>query len=208
MDSATLARALIESAWLTARLAAGLAFAGFAVAVVAFRLRSGAGGRPAITHRRAGAGSRVAAMALAFAAGIAVTVWTRDQATAWLPAAGQAIAAATATLAVLAGGMMAIWAGSALGVNFALDAAAREGGGLVTGGPFTLVRHPFYAAVGLLGAGAALAFGCLAGAAVFLALYAPAARWRAALEEEVLAEAWPAAWTEYAAKTPRFIPRW
>ena len=208
MDSATLARALIESAWLTARLAAGLAFAGFAVAVVAFRLRAGRAGRPRIAHRRPGAAARIAAMAFAFAAGAAVTAWTHDQAAAWLPAAGQAIVAATATLAVLAGGMMAIWAGSTLGVNFALDAAAREDGGLVTAGPFALVRHPFYAAVGLLGAGTALAFGSLAGASVFLLLYAPAARGRAALEEQVLAEAWPAAWSAYAAKTPRFLPRW
>jgi protein-S-isoprenylcysteine O-methyltransferase Ste14 len=40
-----------------------------------------------------------------------------------------------------------------------------------------------------------------------LAAYPPTARWRAALEEEALAAAWPAEWPAYAARTPRFIPR-
>jgi protein-S-isoprenylcysteine O-methyltransferase Ste14 len=197
MDSAEVARALLDAAWITARIAAGLAALGTTVAV-------------ALVHGRAGGGPgpRVAAMLLAVLAGAAITLLTRGQAAAWLPAFGQAVVAASSMLASLSGGMFAGWAAAALGVNLTVDAVVREGGSLVTAGPFALVRHPFYSAVGLLGVGAALALGSLMGAAVFLALYAPAAGWRAALEEELLAEAWPAAWPAYAAKTPRFVPRW
>ncbi len=206
MDSVTLARALIDAAWITARLAAGLSLAGAVVAMTLVHLRAAGPGRP-VLHRRSGVLPRVAAMTLAALVGAAVTVATRDQAAAWLPAAGQAVVAATSALASLCGGMLAAWAAAALGVNFAVAPIVRDGGGLVTTGPYALVRHPFYSALGLLGVGGGLAFGSLAGAAVFLALYAPAVRWRAALEEDLLAGAWPEAWPAYAARTPRFVPR-
>lgn len=205
MDSAEVARALLDAAWITARISAGLAALGAMVAVVLVHARAGGG---PVVRRRAGVGPRVAAMLLAAGAGAVVTLLARGQAAAWLPAFGQAVVAATSMLSSLTGGMFAGWAAAALGVNLTVDAVVRERGTLVTAGPFALVRHPFYTAVGLLGVGAALALGSLAGAAVFLALYAPAARWRAALEEELLVEAWPAAWPAYAAKTPRFVPRW
>ncbi len=205
MNSQAVAAAMLEAAWITARLAAALAGLGTVVAVVAIHLR--AGDAP-VVRSRPGAGPRVAAMLASALAGAVVTVLSDGQATAWLPPPAQGAIAATATLAALVGGMVAMWAASALGVNLAVGAVAREGGGLVTAGPFALVRHPFYTAVGLLGVGATLAFGSLAGALVFLATYAPAARWRAALEEELLAEAWPDTWPAYAARTPRFVPRW
>jgi protein-S-isoprenylcysteine O-methyltransferase Ste14 len=205
MDSNAMAAALLEAAWITARIAAGISVLGTVVAL--FVVHADARHSP-VAHRRAGAGPRIAAMLLACALAAVVTVRTIGQAEMWLPPAGQAVAAATATLAALGGGLFAGWAAATLGVNLAADAVVRRDGALVTGGPFALVRHPFYAAIGLLGVGATLAFGSLAGALVFVVTYAPAAAWRAALEEEVLAEAWPDAWPAYAAKTPRFVPRW
>jgi protein-S-isoprenylcysteine O-methyltransferase Ste14 len=207
MDSRTLAAALLEAAWITARIASGLSVLGAIVAMTLVRARVG-GGRPAaVRHRRAGALPRVAAMLLAALAGAIVTTLTRTPAGGGLPAAGQAVIAAISMVSSLCGGMFAAWAAAALGANFAIGAVVRADGALVTSGPFALVRHPFYGALALLGIGAALAAGSLAGAVVFLAAYAPAAHWRAALEEQVLAEAWPAAWAEYAARTPRFLPR-
>ena len=207
MTGPSMAAALLESAWITARLAAALATLGAIVAMAIVHARAGGGRAVAVRQRRSGTAPRVAAMLLAAFAGAVVTTLTRDQAASWLPAGGQAIVAAGSMLSSLCGGMFAAWAAMTLGVNFTIGAVVREGGGLVTGGPFALVRHPFYGALGLLGVGAALAAGSLVGAAVFLAGYAPAARWRAGLEEDLLAEAWPATWPAYAARTPRFLPR-
>jgi protein-S-isoprenylcysteine O-methyltransferase Ste14 len=204
MDSTAMAAALLEAAWITARIAAGISVLGTVLAL--FVVHADAHRSP-VARRRAGAGPRIAAMLFACVAAAVVTVVTVGQAEAWLPPAGQAVVAAAATLAALGGGMFAGWAAATLGVNLAADAVVKQDGALVTGGPFALVRHPFYAAIGLLGLGATLAFGSLAGALVFAVTYVPAAGWRAALEEELLAEAWPAEWPAYAAKTPRFVPR-
>jgi protein-S-isoprenylcysteine O-methyltransferase Ste14 len=148
-------------------------------------------------------------MAAVMAAAALATAVAPGQAAAWLPAPLQAVAAATATLACLTGGMIVIWAAVTLGANFAVGAQVRGDtqAALVTGGPFALVRHPLYAALALLAAGAALAWGSLLGLAVVLVAYPPTARWRAALEDEALAAAWPDTWPAYAAKTPRFVPR-
>jgi protein-S-isoprenylcysteine O-methyltransferase Ste14 len=208
MESGDLARALLESAWISARVAVAVASAVALGATVVVGVRAHRGGGPAPRVRRPGAGRRVAAQLAALVLGALVSAWTRGQAQAWLPAPAQAVVATLAALAVLFAGTFIAWAAWTLGPSFTLEAVVDEHASLVTSGPFALVRHPFYAAWGLLGAGAALAFGSLAGAAVFLAAWIPATRWRAALEEEALAEAWPHDWPAYAAKTPRFLPRW
>lgn len=201
---------LLESAWISARVAAIVALAAAFAAVVVVHARAhrdGGGGPP--RAQPGGSGIRFAAMAAALVGAAAATALTPGQVAAWLPAPVQAVAAATAALACLSGAMIAIWAAVTLGANFAVHATVRgdERAALVTGGPFALVRHPLYAALALLAAGAALAWGSLPGLAVVLVAYPPTARWRAALEEEALAAAWPAEWPAYAAKTPRFVPR-
>ena len=218
MDQAGIADALLEAAWISARIASALAalvaVAGMAAThVVARRSAPGAGGggdEAGAPPRavRPGAAPRVLAQLGAIVLGAVVTAWTRDQAAALLPPPIQAAIATVAALAVLFAGTFVAWAAWTLGASFTLEAVVPARASLVTQGPFSLVRHPFYAAWGLLGTGAALAFGSLAGAAAFLAAWIPATRWRAGLEEEALAEAWPAEWPGYAARTPRFVPKW
>jgi protein-S-isoprenylcysteine O-methyltransferase Ste14 len=208
VESGELGRTLLEAAWITARIAAGFAVVLAVGTMVAVARRSHGPGTAAPRVLRPGFGRRAAAQLAAVVLGMAVTAALPGQAQAWLPPAVQAGVAALAALAVLFAGTLIAWAAWTLGTSFRVEAVVGEGATLVTGGPFALVRHPFYAAWGLLGAGAALAFGSLAGAAAFLAAWIPAMRWRAALEEEALAEAWPAEWPAYAAKTPRFVPRW
>jgi protein-S-isoprenylcysteine O-methyltransferase Ste14 len=209
MEPEALARALLDAAWISARLATVFSaiVAVGAMAVVATRAHSAA--RLAAPRvRRPGAGPRLAAQFAALGLGVLVTAWTEGQAQAWLPPPVQAVTATLAALAVLFAGTFVAWAAWSLGSSFTLEAVVPEEAKLVTSGPFALVRHPFYAAWGLLGTGAALSFGSLAGAVVFLAAWVPATRWRAELEEEALAAAWPGEWPRYAAKTPRFLPRW
>ena len=211
MDGSGVGAVLLESAWITARVAAVLSLVAAFAAVVVVHARAHAGSSAAIAPRArpAGSGPRFAAMAAVLVAAAIATALTRGQAAAWLPAPLAGLAAATAALAYLSGAMIAIWAALSLGANFAVGASVRgdERATLVTSGPFALVRHPLYAALGLLAAGAGLAWGSFAGLAVVLVAYPPTARWRAVLEEVALAAAWPQAWPDYAARTPRFVPR-
>lgn len=214
LDSAGIAEALLEAAWISARIACALAAAVAVTGMLAAHLARRRGAEDASPPdappraRRAGAGPRALAQLAAAVVGAAVTVWTRDQAAALLPPPFEIAIATLAALGVLFAGTFMAWAAWTLGTSFTLEAVVPARATLVSHGPFALVRHPFYAAWGLLGTCAALAFGSLAGAAVFLAGWIPATRWRAALEEEALAEAWPAEWPAYAARTPRFLPRW
>jgi protein-S-isoprenylcysteine O-methyltransferase Ste14 len=198
MPADEIARALLEAAWISARVATccALAVALAAMVGVHVRARGSHGGRPRVL--RPGAGRRALAQLAALAAGALVTAWTRGQAEAWFVAPVQAVIATLAALAVLFAGTVVAWAAWALGPSLTLEASVGAEARLVTSGPFALVRHPFYAAWTVFGAGAA----------VFLVLWIPAMRWRAALEEEALAEAWPAEWPRYAARTPPFLPRW
>jgi protein-S-isoprenylcysteine O-methyltransferase len=203
MSPQQMREALLESAWLTAQIAAGLAIALALAAALVVHLRAP---KAPVRARRPGTVPRLLAMLVAAGAGAAVAWLTRGQAAHALPDLAQGAVAAVAALVALLGGMLAAWAAATLGRNFAVAAVVREGGGLVTTGPFALVRHPYYLALGLLGAAAALAAGSLPGALVFVVLYAPAARSRARLEDQVLVAAFPIEWPGYASRTPAFLP--
>jgi protein-S-isoprenylcysteine O-methyltransferase Ste14 len=88
-----------------------------------------------------------------------------------------------------------------LGRNFGVRPRAR---GLVTQGPYSFVRHPLYTFEALAQLGVVLVVLCPLAVATFVVYVA--LQWRrAALEERLLAAAFPA-YREYQARTWRFIP--
>jgi protein-S-isoprenylcysteine O-methyltransferase Ste14 len=116
---------------------------------------------------------------------------------------------ATSTSLVVAGELLTLvscaWllaAVLALGRCFGILPEAR---GLVTRGPYRLVRHPVY--LGELGAAAGLV---VASPTLWnlgaLVVFACAQAVRMPLEERALSEVFPE-YTEYAARTPRLVPR-
>ena len=112
-----------------------------------------------------------------------------------------AVRLAGATLTIV-GTALSIYCLMWLGRSFSIDAQARR---LVTGGPYSLIRHPLYVAeaIGLAG----LTLSNLSAWAVTIAVATLLIQyWRILNEERVLSGAFP----EYAAYTvavPRIIPR-
>ncbi len=77
---------------------------------------------------------------------------------------------------------------------------------LVQTGPFRVIRHPSYAAIGLMGiATSLLTRSPLALVATFV-LWLPAAMARISIEEQGLARRYGARWTEYCRTTGRLLP--
>jgi len=106
------------------------------------------------------------------------------------------------SLGILASNGFIIWAVLTLRRNLSIFPEARE---LVRHGPYGLIRHPLYAAHILTYALVLLPrFAPLAIAFAVLGIAGEV--WRARNEEAVLGAAFPA-YVEYAAATPRFIPR-
>jgi protein-S-isoprenylcysteine O-methyltransferase Ste14 len=78
--------------------------------------------------------------------------------------------------------------------------------GLVTTGPYRLVRHPIYLGLTLLAAGNALSF---ASAAAFLVVscgIVPTFAWRARVEEGELSRTFGEAFALYRRRTRKIIP--
>jgi len=92
-----------------------------------------------------------------------------------------------------------------LGRSASVHPAPTAGAVLRTDGPYRFVRHPIYSGVLLLAAGIAATAGSILAIATFVALIAVLAV-KARLEERLLRRRFPD-YANYAASTPRFLPR-
>jgi len=202
MDEATLFSAMLESAWITARIAVGFGLLIWVVGVLFARGRHRPS-EPAPFARR-GAGPRALAQLAALLVGGILCALTRGEAERLAPLAQAAVAALAALFGPL-GGMLGAWTARTLGLALVFPAEAR--GELVTHGPFGIVRHPFYLSLALWAAGFGLAIGSLSGTFVLLVTYLAASAWRARLEDAVLAEAFPQEFPAYAARVRGFLPK-
>jgi protein-S-isoprenylcysteine O-methyltransferase Ste14 len=108
-------------------------------------------------------------------------------------------------LFALAGALLG-WTLHRLGRNLTDTVVTRRDHTLVTRGPYRWVRHPFYDAVGLLTAGAALAAAnwfLLAGAVAVFSLFAIRTR----IEEQQLLARFGEPYRRYLEQTGRFVPK-
>ena len=206
LDSGTLASAMLDSAWISARIAVA---AGLLIWIVGSRFRPGRRHPQDVAAPVAalpGAGSRALAQLAAFLAGGALCALTRDEALG-LPGWGQALICILAALSALLGGMLGAWAARTLGAQLVLPAEVRAGAPLVTGGPFGIVRHPFYLSIILWALGAGLALGSLLGTVGLTAALLATSASRARLEDRVLERAHGDAFRGYAKRVGGFVPR-
>jgi protein-S-isoprenylcysteine O-methyltransferase Ste14 len=110
-------------------------------------------------------------------------------------------------LLALAGAALVLRSRAELGPAWSFAPKADQGAGLVTTGPYRLVRHPIYLGLALLAMGAALAFGSWPAIVIVLAAIVPTFAWRALVEEKLLSRAFGERYAIYRQRTKMIIPR-
>jgi protein-S-isoprenylcysteine O-methyltransferase Ste14 len=106
----------------------------------------------------------------------------------------------------LAGAGLVVGARAELGPAWSFVPRAGESTGLVTTGPYRLVRHPIYLGLVLLATGQALAFGSWPALAIVLAGIVPTFAWRARAEEKLLSCTFGERYAAYQQRTKLIIP--
>lgn len=108
---------------------------------------------------------------------------------------------------MIAGVVLRVAAGRALGPWWSLRAQIKEGQTLVTTGPYRWARHPSYLAMLLVCVGIPIAFGSIWAAVVMAVGIWPALIHRVAVEERLLTAHFGDEYRAYAQRTARLIPR-
>jgi len=116
------------------------------------------------------------------------------------------LALAGCILAV-AGAAIVLRARMELGPAWSFVPVAEEATGLVTTGPYRLVRHPIYLGLSVLALGQALAFASRPAFLVLLTGVIPTFVWRAGAEEKVLTGTLGERYALYQTQTGKIIPR-
>ena len=114
--------------------------------------------------------------------------------------------ALTGCVLALAGASLVLSARAWLGPAWSFVPKADRGTGLVTAGPYRLVRHPIYAGLALLAVGQALAFGSWPALLVVLSGIVPTFAWRARAEEQLLSRTFGERYEVYRQRTRMIVP--
>jgi len=109
-------------------------------------------------------------------------------------------------LLALAGVSLVLRSRTELGPAWSLLPEAGQNAGLVTTGPYRLVRHPIYLGLTLLAMGQALAFGSWPAFLVVLCTIVPSFAWRARAEEVLLGRIFGERYAAYRRRTRMIIP--
>ena len=114
--------------------------------------------------------------------------------------------AASGALLGVAGVALVVRSRAELGPAWSFVPKAGQETGLVTTGPYRLVRHPIYLGLVLLAMGEALAFGSWPAVAIVLFGIIPTFAWRARVEESLLGRTFGESYTLYRKQTRMLIP--
>lgn len=115
--------------------------------------------------------------------------------------------ASSGSLLAVAGAALVVRSRTDLGAAWSLVPRADQGTGLVTTGPYRLVRHPIYLGLALVATGAAVAFGSWPALAIALFGIVPTFAWRARTEEKLLGRTFGERYAAYRQRTGMIIPR-
>lgn len=114
--------------------------------------------------------------------------------------------ASSGSLLAVAGAALVLRSRAELGPAWSFVPKADRGTGLVTTGPYRLVRHPIYLGLALLVMGQALAFGSWPALMIVLSGIIPTFAWRARAEEKLLSRAFGERYAAYRQRTRMIIP--
>jgi protein-S-isoprenylcysteine O-methyltransferase Ste14 len=119
-----------------------------------------------------------------------------------IPSTTSSVALLASSVVVIVGTAWAMWSLAALGRCFGMLPEAR---GLVTDGPYRLVRHPVYVGEIVSAVGLLLAKPSVAIVLIFL-VFVGLQYWRTIFEERAMAGAFPQAYPAYARHVGRLLP--
>jgi protein-S-isoprenylcysteine O-methyltransferase Ste14 len=114
--------------------------------------------------------------------------------------------AASGSLLAVAGAALVLRSRAELGRGWSFVPMADQGTGLITTGPYRVVRHPIYLGLALLAIGQALAFSNWAAFLVVLCGIVPTFAWRARAEEALLGRTFGESYALYKRQTNLIIP--
>jgi protein-S-isoprenylcysteine O-methyltransferase Ste14 len=109
-------------------------------------------------------------------------------------------------LLALTGAALVLWSRTELGSAWSLVPTADQGTGLVTTGPYRLIRHPIYFGLSILAMGEALAFSSWPAVLVAFSAIVPTFVWRARVEETLLTDIFGDRYAHYRRQTRMMIP--
>ena len=114
--------------------------------------------------------------------------------------------ALSGSLLALAGAALVVRSRAQLGAACSFAPKADQSTGLVTTGPYRLVRHPIYLGLALLAVGQALAFGSWPALLIALLGVVPTLAWRARTEEKLLSRTFGESYEVYRQRTRMIVP--
>ena len=114
--------------------------------------------------------------------------------------------ASSGSLLAVAGAVLVLRSRAELGPAWSFVPMADQGTGLITTGPYRLVRHPIYLGLALLAMGEALAFSSWPAFLIVLCGIVPTFAWRARAEETLLGRTFGESYALYQKQTKMIIP--
>jgi protein-S-isoprenylcysteine O-methyltransferase Ste14 len=114
--------------------------------------------------------------------------------------------ASLGSLLAVAGAALVLRSRAALGPAWSFVPKAGQETGLVTTGPYRLVRHPIYLGLTLLAIGQALAFRSCPAVLIVLSGIVPTFAWRARAEEKLLSRTFGKRYALYQKQTKMIFP--